>query len=239
SAALNGKTINCPVDPLHWATLRRAWKTGDRLRITLPRQLAASSLDAPRPYPAAVSYGPVALAFQATNDSALARLDLHQPGQKLLPVPGEPLTWQLGEDPNVRARPFYAYGEGEPYYLYFDPTDDERPGLPRVKFKLHWSQADRFHFSNVVGATAQYTFHGTAISWLGFKFDDAGRAQVTIDDKVVAVVDQYGPGRGLPFDWSVKDLAPGKHTIRLRILAEKSALSKGRFINVAGFDVPR
>ena len=239
SAALNGKPIKCPVDPSHWATVRRAWKTGDRLRITLPRQLAASSLDAPRPYPAAISYGPVALAFQATNDSALARLDLRQPGQEFLPVPGQPLTWRLREDPNVRARPFYAYGEGEPYYLYFDPTDDERPGLPRVKFKLHWSQADRFHFSDVVGATAQYTFRGTAISWLGFKFDDAGRAEVTIDDKVVAVVDQYGPGRGLPFDWSVKNLTPGKHTIRLKILADKSAPSKGRFINVAGFDVPR
>ena len=38
---------------------------------------------------------------------------------------------------------------------------------------------------------------------------------MTLDDKVVAVVDQYGPGRELPFEWSSPKLKPGKHTIRL------------------------
>lgn len=239
SGAVNGQAVPLPVGTLHWATVRREWRSGDRLAITLPMRLAANSFDAPRPYPAAVSYGPVTLAFQAADDRALARLDLHHPAQSLRPVAGQPLTWQLGDDAGVLARPFYSYREGEPYYLYFDPNADEDAGHQRIRFKLRWLGADRFHFSDVVGATAEYTFHGTAIRWLGSKFDDAGRAEVAIDDKPVAVVDQYGPGRNLPFDWSVKNLAPGKHTIRIKILAEKSPQSKGRFINIAGFETPR
>jgi hypothetical protein len=88
-----------------------------------------------------------------------------------------------------------------------------------------------------VGATAEATFEGTGIRWLGYKFDDAGQAEVTIDDKPVAVVDQYGPGRDLAFDWSHIGLSPGKHTIRLKLLDSKNPKSKDRFINVAGFDI--
>ena len=60
-------------------------------------------------------------------------------------------------------------------------------------------------------------------------------AEVSIDGKVVAVVDQYGPGRSLSFDWLHQSLPPGRHTIELRILNDKSKESKDRFINVAGF----
>jgi hypothetical protein len=237
-AAVNGQAVVLSVDPLNWAVVRRQWTAGDRLSITLPMRLVSNPVDPPRPYPAAISYGPVVLAFDCTNDSVLARLDLNQPARNLKSVAGQPLTWQLADEASVRARPFYAYREGEPYYLYFDPTDGDSAGRPRVRFTSRWSETDRFHFSNVVGATAQCAFEGTAIRWLGFKFDDAGRAEVTIDEKAVEVVDQYGPGRDLPFDWSVKNLAPGRHTIRLRIVAEKSAESKGSYINVAGFEAP-
>ena len=59
---------------------------------------------------------------------------------------------------------------------------------------------------------------------------------MSIDGKVVAAVDQYGPGRNLPFEWSQKNLTRGAHSIRLRLLDEKSPQSKDRFINVAGFE---
>ncbi|MCB8932921.1 MAG: hypothetical protein H6534_05710 [Chthonomonadaceae bacterium] len=58
-----------------------------------------------------------------------------------------------------------------------------------------------------------------------------------IDGKVVTVVDQYAPTRGAPFDWSVRDLPPGLHTIRVTVLPDKTPESKDRFINVAGFEV--
>jgi hypothetical protein len=49
-------------------------------------------------------------------------------------------------------------------------------------------------------------------------------------------VNQYGPGRGLPFDWSYRGLVAGPHKIRIRLLAEKPAPSTDRFLNVAGLE---
>ena len=37
------------------------------------------------------------------------------------------LTWRLAGDPAVLVRPFYAYKEGEPYYLYFDLPGNSSP----------------------------------------------------------------------------------------------------------------
>ena len=135
-------------------------------------------------------------------------------------------------------RPFYAYKEGETYYLYLDPAA-AGACRPKPSRSASWNDNPQLHFTNVVGATAECTFEGSGIRWRGFKFDDAGRAEVTIDGKVVAIVDQYDPGRGFAFEWSSPKLAPGKHTIRLKLLEEKTPQSKDRFINVAGFDILR
>ena len=43
--------------------------------------------------------------------------------------------------------------------------------------------------------------------WAGAS-DDAGTAEVAIDDKIVGIVHQHGPGRDLPFDWSHQGLPP-------------------------------
>jgi hypothetical protein len=59
---------------------------------------------------------------------------------------------------------------------------------------------------------------------------------VSIDGRVVGIVNQYGPGRDLPFDWSYRGLAPGPHKIRILLLAEKPASSSNRFLNVAGLE---
>jgi hypothetical protein len=85
--------------------------------------------------------------------------------------------------------------------------------------------------------TAEAEFEGTGVRWIGWKFDDAGHAEVSIDGKSVAVVDQFGPGRDLPFDWSVRNLAPGRHTIRLTVREERNSQSKDRFINAGGFEI--
>ena len=73
--------------------------------------------------------------------------------------------------------------------------------------------------------------------WLGYRFNDAGTAEVSIDGHIVGIVNQYGPGRDLPFEWSQRGLSLGHHTIRIRILAEKAARSADRFLNVAGLEL--
>jgi hypothetical protein len=60
---------------------------------------------------------------------------------------------------------------------------------------------------------------------------------VLIDGKEVAVVDQYGPGRHLSFDWKHEGLTLGQHTIKITLLLEAAIESKDRYLNLAGFEV--
>jgi uncharacterized protein len=234
--SVNHQSVAAQVDTQHWVMLRREWKDGDDIRVRFPMTFRGLALDEPGPYPAAVMYGPVALAFRAPNPKFVTNVDLNHLASELTACPGEPLTWRLAAMPEVLARPFYAYREGQPYYLYLDPKAARQIPYRSVKFTGRWSGGGAFRFSNEVGAMAECAFEGTGIRWLGYRFDDAGRAEVAIDGTVVGVVDQYGPGRDLPFDWTWRGLAPGAHTLRLRLLPDKSEQSKDRYLNVAGFE---
>jgi hypothetical protein len=233
---VNGEVVPAPVDDRHWSVVEREWKDGDRVHVLLPMALGSHALDPNRGYPAALAYGPVVLAFRARDAKFVAPLDLMSPEAQLTACVGEALTWRLAAAPEVLARPLFAYAEGQPYFLYLDPRAARRIPHRHVKFTGRWNDAGRFRFSNEIGATAECAFEGTGVRWLGYRFDDAGRAEVQIDGKVVGVVDQYGPGRDLPFDWAQRGLPPGTHTLHLRLLPEKSEASRDRFLNVAGFE---
>lgn len=226
-------------DSLHWTSLHRKWKNGDRLTVVLPMRLCVSRLVPDRDYPAAILYGPVVLAARAASPGFVEKLDLKHLDRALTPAAGEVLTWRLAADPAILFRPFYAYKEGERYFLYLDPAAARYIPHGGLTYGMVWNECPPFHFTNVAGATAGCSFEGTGVRWRGFKYDDAGRTEVTIDGKVVAIVNQYGPGRDLPFAWSSPRLKPGKHTICLRLLEKNTPPSKDRFINVAGFDILR
>jgi hypothetical protein len=242
TAKLNGEPVAMESDSLHWSSLHRRWKTGDRLTINLPMQLGRSAfvcLIGKKFYPAAIIYGPVVLAARAADPSFVEKLKLDQLDRDLTPVAGEALTWRLASDHAVLFRPFYAYKEAERYFLYLDPAAARYIPHSAATYQMAWNECPQFHFTNVAGATAECTFEGTGIRWNGFKYDDAGRAEVSVDGKVVAIVDQYGPGRDIPFEWMSPKLKPGKHTVRLRLLEKNTPPSKDRFINVSGFDILR
>ena len=235
TATINGAAAGIERDSQDWAVIRRTWTGGDRVAIELPMRLRTVSFPGRR-YPAALLFGPVALAVRAADGSFAKKIDLAHPEQSLLAARGEPLTWRLAGDPAVLVRPFYAYKEGEPYYLYFDPATANRVSHHALSYQGSWNDAAAYHYTKSVGASVEYRFQGTGVRWLGSRFDDAGKAEVSIDGKVVATVDQYGPGRDLPFQWSHRNLKPGPHSIRLRLLEAKSPQSKDRFINVAAFE---
>lgn len=237
TAELNGKAISLVADNRHWYAIRRVWKEGDRLTLHLPMKLHPERLDTDQPYPAAILYGPVALAARMPKGNPARKIDLAHLEQSFTPSEAEPLNYHLRTDPNVLLRPFAAYREGEPYYLYLDPATENRASYRAVTFSPGWNDSGQFRFGNTVGLTAEYMFEGVGVRWLGFRYDDAGKAEVQIDGKVVAIVDQYGPGRDLPFQWEKRDLAPGKHTIHLTLLPDKNPASRDRYLNVAGFEV--
>ena len=235
-ATINGREASLVPDKKHWATLNRRWKDGDKITLRLPMSLRASPLDPQHPTPAAVVFGPVVLAFAAPTAQALQRVDMAALDRVLAPE-GQPLCFNLVADPAVHARPFYSFRAGEPYFVYLDPKMGKRIPHSEVKFTGKWGDAGVLRFSNEVGATAECEFEGTGVRWLGRRFDDAGQAEITIDGKAVGIVDQFGPSRDLPFDWTQRGLSSGRHTIRLRLLPNQLEKSKDRYLNVIGFEV--
>jgi hypothetical protein len=140
----------------------------------------------------------------------------------------------------VLFRPYYQFKEGERYFIYFDPKHPwTRLPVRELKFSPGWSLnlTEDMQITTKVGAYVEHTFTGTSIRWLGRKFDDAGKCEVSIDGNTVGTVDQYNPVRDTPFRYEIRDLPAGQHTIRLTLLAEKNSASKNRFANITGFDI--
>jgi DUF1680 family protein len=236
SASINGRQEPFRRGTNHWARLSRRWRDGDQIELRLPMRPRLASLRSDQLFPAAVMYGPVMLAFTAPSAQFIRNWDLTDLDRQLKPAKRGPLCFDAGSNHAVQARPFYAFGEAERYYVYLDPTLPTRIPHEALQFTGEWHNAGAFRFSNQVDAAVECAFEGSGVRWLGRRFNDAGRAEITIDGQVVAAVDQYGPGRDLPFDWSHRGLAPGRHTIRLRLLPDKPEQSLDRYLNVIGFE---
>ena len=221
-----------------WARLEREWRDGDRISVRLPMNFWRQPVQPDVAWPAAILCGPTVLAFRTPGANPADAIDPARLAQSFVPVAGEPLTYHLISDASVLVRPFYAWKEGERYFIYLDPAKAHiyTCACASLDFSPQWHRRDDYALSNAAGATVEFAFSGTGLRWLGRRFDDAGFAEVHIDGKVVARVDQYGPGRNLPFDWKCERLAPGQHTLVLTILGEKPAGSKDAFINVIGFE---
>ena len=120
TAQLNGNPVEGKSTDLHWMALEREWHDGDRLSLALPMRLWVSRLEPGRLYPAAIMYGPVTLAVSSLENPS-ATIGLADLDSALVPT-GKPLEWRLTSDRSVSVKPFYAYKEGERYFLYLDPS---------------------------------------------------------------------------------------------------------------------
>ena len=93
-------------------------------------------------------------------------------------------------------------------------------------------------YTNVKGASCQFTFSGTGITWIGVKNIDAGEADVYIDDDLQATIDTYNATRLSKQELFTKtDLPPGKHTIKIVVKGTKNAASKDCYVIVDAFKV--
>jgi DUF1680 family protein len=233
--AVNGEPVATAVDPHGWAVLRRRWRDGDRVEVRRPMKLGIRPLDSSASFPAVIVRGPVALAVRSPARNPGDLLRAPELEQVLVPSVGEPLTYHARSDPDVLIRPFYAFKQGEPYFLYLDPN---RYSHRFARFAGDgWRESDAFRYNDRVGASVTFAFEGTGVRWIGFRFDDAGTAAVRMDGQPIGKVDQYAQERNVPFEWIKAGVPAGRHSLSLTIVDEKPASSKGRFINVAGFEV--
>jgi len=154
-------------------------------------------------------------------------------------------TWKQGDmvQLSLDMSPHFWVGEREcagktsiyrgPILLVLETSKSQMTYSPR------WLSTGELMVIKEPGATVETTFDGPSLVWKGRLFDDAAQTRVTIDGKDVAVVDQYGPERGVPFIWEKHDLPPGHHTVRLTVLETKNPASKDRWINVASLGAPQ
>lgn len=84
-------------------------------------------------------------------------------------------------------------------------------------------------------------FDGTRIVWLGPKQPNYGMADVYIDNVKLATVDCYAPSAtatSVATIWASPELAPGSHTISIRLTGAKNPASSGNIVVIDRFVLP-
>ncbi len=127
TVTVNGKPSAANVKPTSYAVVRRAWKEGDKVTVTLPMRLHAEPMP-DDPTMRAVMYGPLVLAgvMDAQTPRApdrmttgLLRSASTAPTDWLKPVPGRPLTFRtVGQAHDVTFVPLYQITD-EHYGVYW------------------------------------------------------------------------------------------------------------------------
>ena len=114
SLTINGKRYTGPVVPGTFASIRREWKTGDRLELRLPMALRLEPIDDAHPDIVALLSGPLVLFPIGTPPAKLT------PGDLLSAKNTSPGKWQIaGASGTVQLRPFFSI-EDEAYSTYFN-----------------------------------------------------------------------------------------------------------------------
>lgn len=232
---INGAATAAPIDARGWVSIQRTWRDGDVLEVELPMALKAIPFPAASDavFPTAIAYGPTVLAFASPQGPPGKLIDFADLAGCLKPdAEGGPLAFSIAGHPEIVARPLYAYPEAARYYLYIDPSYSWRT-VPVEQLHLtgEWRRGGLL-VTREVGAALECEFQGTSVRWMGEYYDDAGRSEVFIDDKPVALVDQYDRQRGRAFKYVLSGLTPGRHRLRIVLREESNPKSRDRYLNV-------
>ena len=88
------------------------------------------------------------------------------------------------------------------------------------------------------GARVDFTFNGTAITWIGYRDEWSGLAQVLMDGVLQGTVDTYlTPSKSQMPTYSLTGLLPGTHVLSIVATGTHSAPSGGSWVWVEGFQV--
>ncbi len=123
------------------------------------------------------------------------------------------------------------YGKAETLWAYLSGADHPRQPNDSSLQSLR---------SRTPGATITLDFSGTGVRWLGSKGYNHGIARVLLDGKLVGEVDQYARQRDYLAEMiHLEGLAPGHHTLEIRVVDKRNTASSGQWVDVDAFDVFR
>jgi hypothetical protein len=98
------------------------------------------------------------------------------------------------------------------------------------------AQDGKLAMSSNDGATATFTFTGTQFAWITDESSARGEAAVLIDGVQQAIVDLYSATPGAQrVAYLATGLAPGSHTVTIKVLHKKNAASTGYLVGVDGW----
>jgi len=129
AVAVNGRAQSVNAKPGSFIEIKRTWKTGDRVELTIPMSLRLEAMpDNPRRV--AVFYGPTLLAGELGEEEHSNSLSLipalitsdSEPSKWLKPVAERPVTFRtasVGKPEDVTLYPFYAMHHKR-YAVYWD-----------------------------------------------------------------------------------------------------------------------
>jgi hypothetical protein len=92
-------------------------------------------------------------------------------------------------------------------------------------------------YSTVIGGALEFSFIGQKLTYVHTRAFNRGKANVNIDGKDVAVIDQYAPGVEWQSATTWSGLAPGVHHVVIRVMPDKHAESEGFYIDVDAISV--
>lgn len=232
STSLNGETVDSVVDEHGWIVVTRTWSAGDQLEVVLPMRLELSPVVDDQPAPAAVSYGPLVLAYAAERNPAkdLAPADL---GAAMRREPGNELRWTVAGVAGATARPFYAYETGELYYMHLDPDAGLYIALGE---QGEWGSLSFITGTDVEGNAATCQFEGTGVRWNYLRRPSAGIVRVEIDGEFVQDVDQYAE-QDASTSTEFTELGAGEHVLRLVCTGRKNPASSDVGINILDIEL--
>jgi DUF1680 family protein len=135
SVAVNGRPETVTARPGSFIDIKRTWKTGDRVELTIPMSLRLETMP-DNPNRVAILYGPTVLAgdLGAEDNSPSVRLAPvlmtadRKPSEWLKPVANEPLTFRTinsGRPDDITLYPFYRMHH-KTYAVYWDLLNERQ-----------------------------------------------------------------------------------------------------------------
>jgi len=114
-----------------------------------------------------------------------------------------------------------------------------------ANYSGHWFQNSGTQYSGGsvnlavdTGARVDFTFNGTSITWIGYRDEWSGLAQVLIDGVMQSTVDTYlTPSAAQTPVYSQSGLSPGTHVLSIIATGTHDAASGGSWIWVDAFQV--
>lgn len=114
-----------------------------------------------------------------------------------------------------------------------------------ANYSGHWFQNAGAQYSggsvNLVvdtGARVDLTFKGTGVTWIGYRDEWSGLAQVFLDGTLQATVDTYlTPSQAQTPVYSLTGLAPGTHLLSIVATGTHGAASAGSWVWVDAFQI--